>query len=425
MLFDRQLLLLAFLFCAGNVNGLTIDHRYNAESSASNHAPSHATQTVSIGGRAAVLKLAQNSPSLQTDPSGSTRTGKSELQALITPKLQAPHEHRVGLRQVLEEFENALGPTRGGETASGPSRGGETATGPSRGGETASGPTRGGPTASGPTKGGETATGPSRGGETASGPTRSSTLTTTSATSITLTTTIPTLPSSAFPSSLTTKTSTTSTTSLRRHATHTTKMTPPSVSTSTTSLSLTTAITTTPVPPVSTNTPAPISNGRNHQSHQQNRKHPIPNAAVAGIASGIIAGAALIALSAVYCWRRHRTGKPFFGPRGSKGSQNSVYPRSAWLYDPEMSTSTNRRFSWADEHLIPNGTLGVPRMVAGMGSPGLGSPEMGLSRSSSPLLPPAITVTRSESPRRSPKSSPRWSGGRWSRPMMPIDEENE
>lgn len=426
MHFDRRLLLLALLFGANSVSGLAIDHRLTVDTSASQYTSSSTALSSSTYRQPDGTIVALETPAARVASSDFMRTTSTRLHGFATLSPLAPRKHRRDLRQFLDGPETALGPTKGGETASGPSKGGETATGPSRGGETASGPSRGGPTASGPTKGGETATGPSRGGETATGPTRSQTLTTTSETSITLTPMTQPLPSSIFPSSLATKTFTTSTSSLRRHATHKTKTTPSTVSTSMASLSSTTSTTTTPVPPVSTNTPAPISDGGNHQPHQPKHKSPIPNSAVAGIASGIIAGAVMVALGVVYCYRRHRTGKPFFGARGSNRSQNSVYPRSAWLYDPEMSTPANRRFSWAGEDLLPtNNTSAALAVEAGMGSPGLGSPEMGLSRSSSPLLPPAITITRSESPRRSPKGSPRRSGGRWSRPMMPIDEENE
>ncbi|KAK3650665.1 hypothetical protein LTR56_006070 [Elasticomyces elasticus] len=127
----------------------------------------------------------------------------------------------------------------------------------------------------------------------------------------------------------------------------------------------------------------------------------LKNASVAGIATGLAAG--------MYILRRRQQGKPlpFFGAKGSRGSQRSskrgskrIFPEVAWLYDParspkdaeapregmETEMQEDRHFSTAS--LIPE-----PREGAVEIGPAPDSPPQ---RPSSPLLAP---LGRAESPR--------------------------
>ncbi|KAK4963294.1 hypothetical protein LTR10_000922 [Elasticomyces elasticus] len=135
----------------------------------------------------------------------------------------------------------------------------------------------------------------------------------------------------------------------------------------------------------------------------------LKNASVAGIATGLAAGAVLFLLAGMYILRRRQQGKPlpFFGAKGSRGSQRSskrgskrIFPEVAWLYDParsprdaeapregmETEMQEDRHFSTAS--LIPE-----PREGAIEIGPAPDSPPQ---RPSSPLLAP---LGRAESPR--------------------------
>ena len=97
--------------------------------------------------------------------------------------------------------------------------------------------------------------------------------------------------------------------------------------------------------------------------------HPLDNAAVAGLAAGLGAGAVMVALGGFYLWRRRKQGKPLWGPRGSQRSNGSsnIFPRVAWLYDPPRSPTQE-----ADEqNLIPNNAprSGPTEMAAVISSP--------------------------------------------------------
>lgn len=99
--------------------------------------------------------------------------------------------------------------------------------------------------------------------------------------------------------------------------------------------------------------------------------HPIPNASVAGIATGLIAGAVLIGIGVVYLFRRRQQGKPvpFFGRQGSQRSEGGPYPKVAWLYDPVItpagSPGQSRRGSEAEENLLPDPRPGSVEMAGG------------------------------------------------------------
>lgn len=129
--------------------------------------------------------------------------------------------------------------------------------------------------------------------------------------------------------------------------------------------------------------------------------HPISNASVAGIASGLCAGAVMVALGAFYLHRRRQQGKPMIGRWGSQKSAGSgPYPQVAWLYDPKMSPpgspGQSRSGSGAEERLIPNQGEASRNIEAGMASPNLAP-----IRPSSPLLAPLhMPPSREQSPER-------------------------
>ena len=158
----------------------------------------------------------------------------------------------------------------------------------------------------------------------------------------------------------------------------------------------------------------------------------LKNASVAGIATGLAAGAVLFMLAGIYLYRRRQQGKPipFFGARGgSRGSQRSskrgskrIFPEVAWLYDPsrtpregspppqedrergqEMEMGHSRYGSAAS--LVPEPRDGAIELPSAPNSP----PQ----RPSSPLLSPPMGGGRDRSPenRRSSDSASR-SGGR-------------
>lgn len=157
--------------------------------------------------------------------------------------------------------------------------------------------------------------------------------------------------------------------------------------------------------------------------------HPIPQAAIAGIASGIGAAAIIGLLAGFYIWRRKRQGRPLFGPRGSQrsGASDGIYPKSAWLYDPVITPAHSRApseaGSEAEQNLLPNPVRDSrplsEEIEADLGMP---SPSFRTNRASSPLLPvqeiPAIEITgEDDGPYSSPEGSP-YHGGRRSRPGM-------
>ncbi|KAK3721951.1 hypothetical protein LTR37_002767 [Vermiconidia calcicola] len=128
--------------------------------------------------------------------------------------------------------------------------------------------------------------------------------------------------------------------------------------------------------------------------------NPIDNASVAGIASGLSAGAVLVALAGLFFYRRRKQGKPLFGKQGSQRSAGSgrVYPEVAWLYDPVMSRGDTPRHSRSNSgvDLIPAPRGGSPRM-----EPGSASPNLHHARPSSPLLAPQSAISRDDGPSRS------------------------
>ena len=141
--------------------------------------------------------------------------------------------------------------------------------------------------------------------------------------------------------------------------------------------------------------------------------HPNDNAAVAGISAGLVAGAVLIGLAALFLWRRKKQGKPVFARSSSQRS--GPYPEVAWLYDPVMT---------------PNGSPGHSRSGSMVGEndalqPGMAmtSPNLRPVSESGPLLAPP----RSMSP--SPGRARAWSGGSRDesldvrRPLSGVDEE--
>ncbi|KAK3073005.1 hypothetical protein LTR53_005778 [Teratosphaeriaceae sp. CCFEE 6253] len=181
----------------------------------------------------------------------------------------------------------------------------------------------------------------------------------------------------------------------------------------------------------------------------QGLAHPLKNASVAGIATGLAAGAVLFALAALFLYRRRQQGKPlpFFGAggRGARtGSQRSskrgsrrIFPEVAWLYDPsrtpregspppprteadregqrergqEMEMAHSRHESAAS--LIPEPRAGAIEL-----SPAPHSPQL---RASDPLLsPPMVGSGRDESPGRGSSDSASRSGGRRSGSGSPV-----
>ena len=127
--------------------------------------------------------------------------------------------------------------------------------------------------------------------------------------------------------------------------------------------------------------------------------NPLPNASVAGIASGLCAGAVMVALGAFYLHRRRKQGKPILGRWGSQRSAASgPYPQVAWLYDPKMSPpgspGHSRSGSGAEANLLPREGEQSREMEAGMASPNLRP-----ARPSSPLLAPLhMPPSRDQSP---------------------------
>ncbi|EMD01150.1 hypothetical protein BAUCODRAFT_199488 [Baudoinia panamericana UAMH 10762] len=155
----------------------------------------------------------------------------------------------------------------------------------------------------------------------------------------------------------------------------------------------------------------------------------LKNASIAGIATGVAAGAVLLILAGAYLFRRRQLGKPLFGRGGSRRSNGSggkrVFPEVAWLYDPRMSprqgsptreveeraglahASHSRNNSSSSMNHIPEPREGVAELASAPASPQLHP------RPTSPLLAPAAPYVRGQSPQGRPRSgsaSPRRSG---------------
>ncbi|KAK3071632.1 hypothetical protein LTR53_008274 [Teratosphaeriaceae sp. CCFEE 6253] len=215
-----------------------------------------------------------------------------------------------------------------------------------------------------------------------------------------------------------------------------------SIAISTSSASSSTFLTITNAPTSLTSTTATPSTTA---AAPQGLAHPLKNASVAGIATGLAAGAVLFALAALFLYRRRQQGKPlpFFGAggRGARtGSQRSskrgsrrIFPEVAWLYDPsrtpregsppppradregergqEMEMAHSRHESAAS--LIPEPRAGAIELPPAPHSPQL--------RASDPLLsPPMVGSSRDESPGRGSSDSASRSGGRRSGSGSPV-----
>lgn len=166
---------------------------------------------------------------------------------------------------------------------------------------------------------------------------------------------------------------------------------------------------------ISSTSSSPSSTSTNAPPTDSNSSR-LENNAVAGIATGVTAGAVLIILAVVFFLRRRQQGKPFFGPRASQRSKTSgrAYPEIAWLYDPaptppnEPSSSHHQREESASS-LLPQ--VREPEMAAmaaaPLGSNPYRSPELRPAGPESPLLPPNMPAARDESPGGSPSGSPR------------------
>ncbi|KAK3706620.1 hypothetical protein LTR37_012629 [Vermiconidia calcicola] len=151
--------------------------------------------------------------------------------------------------------------------------------------------------------------------------------------------------------------------------------------------------------------------------------NPIDNASVAGIASGLSAGAVLVALAGLFFYRRRKQGKPLFGKQGSQRSAGSgrVYPEVAWLYDPVMSRGDTPRHSRRNSgvDMIPTPRGGSAEMGTDSASPNLRP-----ARPSSPLLAPRITISRDEGPSRSGRARTRTNSSADLRlPLRALSEE--
>ncbi|KAK4541956.1 hypothetical protein LTR36_007156 [Oleoguttula mirabilis] len=164
----------------------------------------------------------------------------------------------------------------------------------------------------------------------------------------------------------------------------------------------------------------------------------LKNASIAGIATGVAAGAVAFFLIALYLLRRRSQGKSPFGPRGSQRSSKRgsrrIFPEVAWLYDPAMTPKEQPGSERGSPHHTPNQSTSMlvadqERAGAGAGMSGRNpsayslipapregavemasapySPPMHPARSSSPLLAPGTAIsTDDDSSRRSNSASP-------------------
>ncbi|KAF2170034.1 hypothetical protein M409DRAFT_51806 [Zasmidium cellare ATCC 36951] len=167
---------------------------------------------------------------------------------------------------------------------------------------------------------------------------------------------------------------------------------------------------------ISSTSSSPSSTSTNAPPTDSNSSR-LENNAVAGIATGVTAGAVLIILAVVFFLRRRQQGKPFFGPRASQRSKTSgrAYPEIAWLYDPAPTppnepSSSHHQGEESASSLLPQ--VREPEMAAmaaaPLGSNPYRSPELRPAAGpESPLLPPNMPAARDESPGGSPSGSPR------------------
>lgn len=164
-----------------------------------------------------------------------------------------------------------------------------------------------------------------------------------------------------------------------------------------------------------TNTDAPASIGA----------HPISNASIAGIATGLGAAAVLGVLAGVYIYRRKHGDKNRFSMFGRSNSKSSgrAYPEVAWLYDPKPSPPGSPGHSrnasaaegdGAEERLMPDPRAGSMEVV------GSASPQLAPVRPTSPLLAPHLPPSREQSPGGSPSGS----SGRRSRGSRDVSADN-
>ncbi|KXT15701.1 hypothetical protein AC579_141 [Pseudocercospora musae] len=136
----------------------------------------------------------------------------------------------------------------------------------------------------------------------------------------------------------------------------------------------------------------------------------LANASVAGIATGVAAGAVVVLMGAFFLWRRRKQGKAPFARKTSQRSER-VYPEVAWLYDPAPSPPPEGEMQ--DRHASERALLN-PRSVATEMTPMIsapGTPELTPARPESPLLPPVMPAARGRSPAGSTSGSNRSSAG--------------
>ncbi|KXT01941.1 hypothetical protein AC578_2562 [Pseudocercospora eumusae] len=136
----------------------------------------------------------------------------------------------------------------------------------------------------------------------------------------------------------------------------------------------------------------------------------LANASIAGIATGVAAGAVVLLMGALFLWRRRQQGKAPFARKTSQRS-GRVYPEVAWLYDPAPSPPPEGEMQdrHAPESALLNPQGGATEMTPMASAPG--TPELGPARPESPLLPPAMPAARARSPGGSPGGSDRSSAG--------------
>ncbi|EME82912.1 uncharacterized protein MYCFIDRAFT_211194 [Pseudocercospora fijiensis CIRAD86] len=136
----------------------------------------------------------------------------------------------------------------------------------------------------------------------------------------------------------------------------------------------------------------------------------LANASIAGIATGVAAGAVLTLMAAFFLWRRRQQGKPPFARKSSQRSA-PVYPEVAWLYDPTPSPPPEGEMQdgHASERALLNPQGGAAEMTPLASAPG--TPELRPARPESPLLPPVMPAARRRSPGASPSGSNRSSIG--------------
>lgn len=182
----------------------------------------------------------------------------------------------------------------------------------------------------------------------------------------------------------------------RPHMPHTSR--PTTISTSTTSSTISSTLSSI----TTTGNPQNTGAANATQEHIVG-SHPLPNASVAGIASGLSAGAILAGIAGLYIWRRKSQGKPIFRSAPIEGAGDGrVYPEVAWLYDPVTNRaespdpSQTRSRGDSNANLIP--AVPDPRPGSVEMEAVEFSPNLRPGRASSPLLAPEIRISRDESP---------------------------